>query len=91
MTLRIFSYSEVMNMHLPKEPVVRINWETQTIDIFGGDSGYLEDDPYWIGFDRLNEDWLFHLAEKTWVTPLTIARLAKALQEAKERMEISAK
>lgn len=70
-----------------KEPVVLIDWTAKTIDIFGGESGYIKDDPYWIDFSRATEDWwLYQLAEKNWATPMLIARLDEALRTVREKL-----
>lgn len=69
------------------EPMVRISWEAKTIDVFGGDSGYTRDDPYWIAFRDVTEHWwLFQLAEKNWATPMLIARLDHALRTVREAL-----
>ena len=69
------------------EPMVRIDWEAKTIDVFGGDSGYTRDDPYWIAFRDVTEHWwLFQLAEKNWATPMLIARLDHALRTVREAL-----
>jgi len=88
--LRVISGAELletMNHADPKDPVVKIDWEAKTIDVFGGDSGYTRDDPYWIAFRDVTEHWwLFQLAEKNWATPMLIARLDHALRTVREAL-----
>lgn len=87
--IQLISASELMatmDHEDKKEPVVNIDWVHETVDIFGGESGYIKDDPYWIGFRDANADWwLFQLAEKNWATPMLIARLDKALRTVREK------
>ena len=72
----------LFNEMLEKEPVVKIDWSSKTVDIYGGDSGYTQSNPYWIGFSDASADWwLTHMAEKNWATPMMIAKLAAALHE----------
>jgi hypothetical protein len=78
-------FTDLLKAKLESEPKVIIDWEEKTIDIFGGNSGYIKDDPYWISFGRIDQlDWLMHLAEKNWATAMMIAKLAKAMNEVRK-------
>lgn len=67
-----------------KQPTVRIDWEAQTIDIYGGESSYTEHDPYHFRFDRVGSvrdvaEWMAHVTQKTWCTESCAHKLADSL------------
>lgn len=57
-----------------RQHVVKLDMESRTVDFVDVErSLYTDDDPYWIGFDRLNSvedfmEWLRHIGRKKWCT-----------------------
>ena len=62
-----------------KKLIVKVDEKSETIDIYGGDSGCTKDDPYWISFDRSFEPWVAHLVEKNWVNRSDLHEIERAL------------
>lgn len=63
------------------EPSVSINWRTKTVDLWGGESGFVETNPYYIRFAEIRtveglSDWLVHIAGKDWFASLHPLRAA---------------
>ena len=65
-------------------PTIQLDRYAGTIDIFGGESGYTENNPYHIAFSRIHTaadvaEWLCHLAGKTWFPPSALWSLRQML------------
>ena len=61
----------LLDLGLPEDPIIKLDWESKTLDIYGGSCPYSEEDPYWLSFDRIATpaeamDWMAHLTGKTW-------------------------
>ena len=61
--------------------MIKVDNDSKTIDVYGGESGCTEDDPYWIPFDRVWESWIAHMSGKNWMESGDLYRLESELNE----------
>lgn len=87
---------QVSDIEVKPDPEIRIDFVSETIDIFGGSSHYTEEEPYYIRFDKVNTvielaNWMAHLSFKSWWGGENFAhKLARTLTEIYQRNQAKA-